>query len=72
MNAPPFVSAFLAFAYGAAGNRAHTLTELANLRKISADGTVQPFNKALVDLGLGDRSAACSTTSSEPARRIHR
>jgi TolB-like protein len=58
MDAPPFVSAFLAFAYGAAGNRAHALIELANLKKMSADGTVQPFNMALVDLGLGDRSGA--------------
>ena len=58
MDAPPFVSAFLAFAYGASGNRARALTELANLKKKSADGTVQPFNTALVDLGLGDRSGA--------------
>ena len=58
MEAPPFVSAFLAFAYGAAGKRVHALIELANLKKMSADGTVQPFNMALVDLGLGDRSGA--------------
>ena len=58
MEAPPFVSAFLAFAYGAAGNRAHALTELAKLKKMSPDGAVQPFNMALVGLGLGDRSGA--------------
>ena len=58
MDALPFVSAFLALAYGAAGNRARALTELANLKKMSPDGTVQPFNMALVDLGLGDRSGA--------------
>jgi tetratricopeptide (TPR) repeat protein len=58
MDAPPFVSAFLAFAYGAAGNRAHALIELSNLKRMSADGTLRPFNMALVDLGLGDRSGA--------------
>jgi len=58
MDAPPFVSAFLAFAYGAAGDRARALTELANLKKLSPDGTVLPFNLALVHLGLGDRARA--------------
>jgi eukaryotic-like serine/threonine-protein kinase len=58
MGAPPFVSAFLAFAYGAAGDRARALTELANLKKMSLDGTVLPFNMALVHLGLGDRVRA--------------
>ena len=58
MEAPPFVSAFLAFAYGAAGDRARALTELANLKKMSPDGTVLPFNMALVHLGLGDRVRA--------------
>jgi len=57
-EAPPFVSAFLAFAYGAAGDRARALTELANLKKLSPDGTVLPFNLALVHLGLGDRARA--------------
>ena len=54
MGAPPFVSAFLAYAYGAAGDRASALAELASLKKMSADGTVLPFNMALVNLGLGD------------------
>ena len=58
MEAPPFVSAFLAFAYGASGDRARALTELANLKKMSPDGTVLPFNMALVHLGLGDRVRA--------------
>ncbi len=58
MEAPPFVSAFLAFAYGAAGDRTRALTELANLKKMSPDGTVLPFNMALVHLGLGDRLRA--------------
>ncbi len=58
MEAPPFVSAFLAFAYGAAGDRARALTELANLKKMAPDGSVLPFNMALVHLGLGDRGPA--------------
>ena len=58
MEAPPFVTAYLAFAYGAAGDRANALTELADLKKMSRDGTVLPFNLALVYLGLGDRVRA--------------
>ena len=58
MEAPPFVSAFLAFAYGASGDRARALTELASLKKMSIDGSVLPFNMALVNLGLGDRVRA--------------
>jgi TolB-like protein/Tfp pilus assembly protein PilF len=58
MEAPPFVTAFLAFAYGAAGDRTRALTTLADLKKMSPGGTVLPFNMALVNLGLGDRVRA--------------
>ena len=58
MESPPFVTAYLAFAYGAAGDRASALAELADLKKMSRDGTVLPFNLALVYLGLGDRARA--------------
>jgi serine/threonine protein kinase len=58
MEAPPFVTAYLAFAYGAAGDRASVLAEFADLKKMSRDGTVLPFNLALVHLGLGDRVRA--------------
>jgi serine/threonine-protein kinase len=58
MDAPPFVTAYLAFAYGFAGDRSSALAELATLRKMSADGSVLPFNLALVKLGLGDRAGA--------------
>ena len=58
MESPPFVTAFLAFAYGAAGDRADAMAEFADLRKMSRDGTVLPFNLALVYLGLGDRTLA--------------
>jgi len=58
MGAPPFVSAFLAYAYGAAGDRTRAMAELASLKKASADGAVLPFNMALVSLGLGDHAGA--------------
>ena len=58
MQSPPFVTAYLAFAYGAAGDRAHAMAELADLRKMSRDGAVLPFNLALVYLGLGDHPRA--------------
>ena len=58
MESPPFVTAYLAFAYGAAGDRASAMAELAELKKMSRDGTVLPFNLALVYLGLGDRARA--------------
>ena len=56
MEAPPFVTAYLAFAYGAAGDRASAMAELAELRKMSRTGSVLPFNLALVYLGLGDHA----------------
>ena len=58
MESPPFVTAYLAFAYGAAGDRAGAMAELADLKKMSRDGKVLPFNLALVYLGLGDRARA--------------
>ena len=58
MESPPFVTAYLAFAYGAAGDRASAMAEFADLKKMSRDGTVLPFNLALVYLGLGDRARA--------------
>jgi len=56
MDSPPFVTAYLAFAYGAAGDREAATRELAELGKISRDGRILPFNLALVYLGLGDHS----------------
>ena len=58
MGAPPFVTAFLAYTYGAAGERDNALAELESLRKMSRGGEVQPFNLALVYLGLGDNLRA--------------
>ncbi len=56
MESPPFVTAYLAFAYGAAGDREAAMGELEELKKISRDGKILPFNLALVYLGLGDRA----------------
>jgi TolB-like protein/predicted Ser/Thr protein kinase len=58
MGAPPFVSAYLAYAYGASGDRERALAELEELKGISRGGNVLPFNQALVYLGLGDHDRA--------------
>jgi serine/threonine-protein kinase len=58
MSAPPFVTAYLAYALGAAGDRAGAMRELESLKKMSPDGKVLPFNLALVYLGVGDRARA--------------
>jgi TolB-like protein len=58
MDAPPFVTAFLAYAYGAAGYRDSAMAALEALKKMSQGGRVLPFNLALVYLGLGDRERA--------------
>jgi hypothetical protein len=55
MESPAFVIAWLAYAYGASGDRARAMTELENLKKRSLRGQVAPFSLALVYLGLGDR-----------------
>ena len=57
MGSPAFVSAWLAYAYGASGDRARALAELEDLKKVSLHGSVTSFNLALVSLGLGDRRA---------------
>jgi serine/threonine-protein kinase len=58
MGAPPFVTAYLAFAYGAAGDRDSAMKELETLKKMSPGGQVLPFNLALLYLGLGDHARA--------------
>jgi TolB-like protein/Tfp pilus assembly protein PilF/tRNA A-37 threonylcarbamoyl transferase component Bud32 len=58
MDAPPFVTAYLAYAYGAAGQRDSAMAELAALKKMSGSARVLPFNLALVYLGLGDHARA--------------
>jgi serine/threonine-protein kinase len=58
MEAPGFVSAWLAYAYGASGDRARAMAEAEDLKKKSLHGVVTAFNQALVALGLGDRAQA--------------
>jgi serine/threonine-protein kinase len=58
MSAPPFVTAYLAYALGAAGDRAGAMRELESLKKMSPGGKVLPFNLALVYLGVGDHARA--------------
>jgi eukaryotic-like serine/threonine-protein kinase len=58
MDAPPFVTAYLAYAYGAAGDRPGATVKLHALEKLAKDGHVLPFNLALVYLGLGDHARA--------------
>ena len=60
MGSPAFVSAWLAYAYGASGDRARALAELEELKKMSLRGSVTSFNLALVSLGLGDHARAVS------------
>jgi eukaryotic-like serine/threonine-protein kinase len=58
MDAPPFVTAYLAYAYGSAGQRDSAMAELEKLKNMSKGGQVLPFNLALVYLGLGDKVRA--------------
>jgi len=58
MGAPPFVTAYLAYAYGAAGQRDSAMAQLAALKKMSGSAPVLPFNLALVNLGVGDHARA--------------
>ena len=58
LGAPPFAAAWLGYAYGASGDRAHAMAQIEVLKKRSVHGYVPPFNLAMVYLGLGDRVRA--------------
>ena len=58
LESPAFVTAWLAYAYGASGDRARAMGEIEDLRKRSLRGQILPFNMAIVQLGLGDRQHA--------------
>jgi len=60
MGSPPFASAFLAYAYGASGDRARAQAELEETKKLSLRGSVTPLNLALFALGQGDHGRAIS------------
>jgi len=58
MESPPFVTAWLGYAYAAAGDRTRALALIEEMKKSSLQGYVPPFNLAIVYLGLGDRAEA--------------
>jgi serine/threonine-protein kinase len=58
LGAPPFITAYLAYAYGMSGDRTRAMATLEDLRRMSPRSEVAPFNLALVYLGLGDRTRA--------------
>ena len=58
LGAPPFITAYLAYAYGMSGDRTRAMATLEELRTLSPRGEAVPFNLALVYLGLGDRARA--------------
>ncbi|HSF19507.1 MAG TPA: hypothetical protein VLK65_28550, partial [Vicinamibacteria bacterium] len=60
MGSPPFVNAYLAYAYGASGDRARALAELEELKKLSLGGSPTAFNLAVASLGLGEHGRAVS------------
>jgi TolB-like protein/class 3 adenylate cyclase/Flp pilus assembly protein TadD len=58
MESPPFATAYLGYAYGAAGDRDRALATIEALKKKSVHGSVSAFNLALVHLGLGELDRA--------------
>jgi TolB-like protein/Tfp pilus assembly protein PilF len=58
MESPPFATAWLGYAYGAAGDRMPALATIEELKEKSPNGVVAPFNLALVHLGLGELDRA--------------
>jgi TolB-like protein/class 3 adenylate cyclase len=58
MESPPFATAWLAYAYGAAGDRTAALATIEELKKKSLNGQITPFNLAIVHMGLGDHARA--------------
>ena len=58
LQAPPFVAAYLGYAYGAAGDKAKALAMIEEIKKKAVGGFVPPFNIALVYLGVGDHARA--------------
>ena len=58
MGAPAFVSAWLANALGASGDRSGAVAGLRRLGEKSLRGSPTPFDLALVHVGLGDHSRA--------------
>ncbi len=60
MGAPAFVSAFLAYAHGASGDRERAMAEVEDLKAMSLNAVITPFNNSLVAIGLGEYGRAVS------------
>jgi len=60
LGAPAFVNAWLAYAYGASGDSQKASAEVADLKRMSLDGNITPFDNAVVALGLGEYPRAVS------------
>ena len=60
MGAPAFVSAWLAYAYGATGDEERARREIEELGRLSYQGRITPFDQAVVALGLGEHARAVS------------
>ena len=58
MQAPPFVAAYLGYAYAAAGDKAKASAMIEEIKKKAVGDFVPPFNLAIVYLGLGDHARA--------------
>jgi len=58
LQAPPFVTAYLAYAYGMSGDRTRAMATLGELQSLARGGKTSPFLLALVYLGLGDHGRA--------------
>jgi serine/threonine-protein kinase len=58
LESPPFVTAWLGYAYGASGDRKGAMAAMDELRAAALHGYVPPFNLAIVHLGLGDHTRA--------------
>ena len=58
LESPPFVAAWLGYAYGVTGDRKRAMAAIEELKTLSLRGYVPPFNLAIVYLGLGDRARA--------------
>jgi tetratricopeptide (TPR) repeat protein len=58
LESPPFVTAWLGYAYGVTGDRKRALEALEELKQRALQGDAPPFSLAIVYLGLGDRARA--------------
>ncbi|MEP6764391.1 MAG: hypothetical protein ABJB66_08785, partial [Gemmatimonadaceae bacterium] len=58
LGAPPFVTAYLGYAFGKAGDRKNALAQMDSLKAMAKGAPVLPFNLALIHLGLGENKLA--------------